>query len=76
MNKGPTMKQIHAATDFAPEMGPEDPVEYDKWFRAKVQESLDDPRPTIPHAQVMAEMEVIIAKAAARKAGNGKAAGV
>jgi hypothetical protein len=69
------MNQIHAATDFAPEMGPEDPVEYDKWFRAKVQQSLDDPRPTIPHEQVMAEMESIIAKAEARKAGNSQAAG-
>jgi hypothetical protein len=29
---------------------------YDRWFRAKVQESLDDPRPSVPHDQVMAEM--------------------
>lgn len=28
---------------------------YDKWFRAQVQESIDDPRPSIPHEQVMAE---------------------
>ena len=28
---------------------------YDKWFRAQVQESLDDPRPSIPHEEVMAE---------------------
>lgn len=33
---------------------------YDRWFRAKVQESLDDPRPNIPHDQVMAEMEAKI----------------
>ncbi len=33
---------------------------YDRWFRAKVQESLDDPRPTTPHDQVMAEMRGII----------------
>jgi DNA-damage-inducible protein J len=26
---------------------------YDKWFRAKVQEALDDPRPRIPHEEVM-----------------------
>ena len=26
---------------------------YDAWFRAKVQEALDDPRPRIPHAEVM-----------------------
>lgn len=28
--------------------------EYDAWFRAKVQEALDDPRPAIPHDQVEA----------------------
>jgi len=29
--------------------------EYDAWFRAKVQEALDDPRPAIPHEEVEAE---------------------
>jgi hypothetical protein len=29
---------------------------YDKWFRGQVQESLDDPRPNVPHAQVQEEM--------------------
>lgn len=33
---------------------------YDVWFRAKVREALDDPRPGIPHEQVMAEMQAII----------------
>ena len=28
---------------------------YDQWFRAQVQEAIDDPRPSIPHEQVMAE---------------------
>ena len=28
-----------------------DPDAYDAWFRAKVQEALDDPRPTTPHAK-------------------------
>ena len=36
---------------------------YDHWFRAKVRASLDDPRPSIPHDQVMAEMDAIIAEA-------------
>jgi len=39
---------------------------YDLWFRAKVQASIDDPRPTIPHDQVMAEMDAIIAEAGQR----------
>jgi len=33
---------------------------YDVWFRAKVREALDDPRPGVPHEQVMAEMQAII----------------
>ncbi|EFW77466.1 MULTISPECIES: type II toxin-antitoxin system RelB family antitoxin [Pseudomonas syringae group] len=33
---------------------------YDRWFRAKVQASLDDPRPNIPHDQVMSEMRALI----------------
>lgn len=38
---------------------------YDKWFREQVQESLDDPRPNVPHAQVQQEMAE--KKAALRK---------
>jgi hypothetical protein len=34
---------------------------YDVWFRAKVQEALANPGPGIPHDQVMAEMQAIIA---------------
>ncbi|QLG96645.1 stability determinant (plasmid) [Pseudomonas yamanorum] len=30
---------------------------YDLWFRARVQESLDDPRPSIPHDEAMAIIE-------------------
>ncbi len=30
---------------------------YERWFRAKVQESLDDNSPLIPHDQVMAEIQ-------------------
>lgn len=37
-----------------------DPNAYDAWFRAKVQEALDDPRPTVPHAQVMQEAQALI----------------
>ena len=29
-----------------------DSVAYDTWFRAKVQEALDDPRPTVPQEKV------------------------
>lgn len=37
-----------------------DPDAYDAWFRAKVQEALDDPRPAVPHAQVMQEAQALI----------------
>ncbi len=30
------------------------PAGHDAWFRAKVQEALDDPRPAIPHKKVEA----------------------
>jgi hypothetical protein len=33
---------------------------YDVWFRKKVQEALADPRPPIPHDQVVAEMRAIL----------------
>ncbi|HLD67760.1 MAG TPA: stability determinant [Pseudomonas sp.] len=45
----------------------EQAASYDRWFRAKVQASLDDPSPNIPHDQVMAEAEAIIAEAEARQ---------
>ena len=41
----------------------EQATSHDRWFRAKVQASLDDPAPNIPHDQVMAEAEAIIRKA-------------
>lgn len=44
----------------------EQAASYDRWFRAQVQASLDDPRPSIPHDQVMAEMDAIIAEAEKR----------
>lgn len=35
----------------------EQAASYDRWFRAKVQASIDDPRPSIPHDEAMAEVE-------------------
>ncbi|WP_283184386.1 type II toxin-antitoxin system RelB family antitoxin [Pseudomonas svalbardensis] len=43
---------------------------YDRWFRAKVQASLDDPRPNVPHDQVMADVRSLLkAKRTKRDAG-------
>ena len=38
------------------------PDAYDAWFRAKVQEALDDPRPTTSQPQVMQEAQALINK--------------
>ena len=43
-----------------------DNAAHDAWFRAKVREALDDPRPDTPHLEVAAEF------AARRKAASGK----
>lgn len=37
-----------------------DPEAHDAWFRAKVQEALADARPTVPHRQVMDEVQARI----------------
>lgn len=45
----------------------EEAAVYDRWFRAKVQASLDDPRPAAPHDEVMAKMRDFIE---AKRLGN------
>ena len=35
-------------------------VSYDRWFRAQVKASLDDPRSSIPHDEVMAAMRKLV----------------
>jgi len=39
-----------------------DPAVYDAWFRAKVQEAMDDDSPTIPHKKVMQDARALIDK--------------
>ncbi|WP_031230043.1 type II toxin-antitoxin system RelB/DinJ family antitoxin [Asticcacaulis sp. YBE204] len=41
---------------------------YDVWFREKVRESLEDTRPSVPHAQVMAEAQALIDSKRKRRA--------
>lgn len=44
---------------------------YDRWFREKVQASLDDHRPSAPHDEVMAKLrEIIEAKRRAHAPGT------
>jgi len=37
-----------------------DPESHDQWLRAKVREALADPRPGVPHRQVMDEAQALI----------------
>lgn len=39
---------------------PEAEAAYNEWFRKKVGASLADPRPPVPHDQVMAELDAIL----------------
>ncbi|MFK3668279.1 type II toxin-antitoxin system RelB/DinJ family antitoxin [Ochrobactrum teleogrylli] len=43
-----------------------DPETYDSWFRAKVREAMEDTRPTVPHSQVMDDVQSIIDRKRAR----------
>ncbi|UQZ91219.1 addiction module antitoxin [Deltaproteobacteria bacterium Smac51] len=43
-----------------PPVPPCTPEEYDEWFHAKVQEALDDPRPSIPHDEAMIHLEGLL----------------
>jgi hypothetical protein len=43
----------------------EQEVSYTAWLQAKVAASLADPRPAIPHDEVMAEMDALIDQIAA-----------
>lgn len=45
----------------------EQEVSYTAWLKAKIQASLNDPRPNIPHDQVMSEMNTIITEAEGRR---------
>ena len=51
-NLGAAMNTVLSPIDEA--------ASYDRWFRAKVQKSLDNPLPNIPHDQVMAEMRQML----------------
>ncbi len=48
---------------FTPAQG----AAYDAWFRAKVQEALDDPRPGISHEAMRRRMEELRAEARAKQ---------
>lgn len=46
----------------------EQAASYDQWFRAKVQEAMDDKRPRIPHDKVAQRIEKILAETRHKRA--------
>lgn len=48
----------------------EQEASYTQWLRAKVAASLADPRPAIPHDEVMAEMDALIDRIAAERSNH------
>lgn len=42
----------------------EQAASYDRWFRSKVQASLEDPRPSVPHDEAMARIRRAIEESA------------
>ena len=43
---------------------------YDKWFKAEIQEAIDDPRPNVSHEDVMRRMDERIAAIKTRRGRN------
>lgn len=43
---------------------------YDRWFHAKVNESLNDPRPSVPHDEVAGRMRALLADKAQKQRGR------
>jgi hypothetical protein len=55
-------------SDFETE---EEAASYDRWYRAKVQAALDDPRPPVPHDEAM----VLLGQMLEERRKNRRAAG-
>jgi len=46
----------------------EEEAAYNEWFRKKIEASLADPRPSIPHDEVMAEIDSLLEAKRAKRA--------
>jgi hypothetical protein len=44
----------------------EEEAAYNEWFRKKVEESIADPRPRVPHDEAMARVRATLEKAKAK----------
>jgi hypothetical protein len=59
----------YTASDAKPESvnGESSGDDYDRWFRAKVQKSIDNPAPRIPHDEAMAKLERMLGRDCPKK---------
>jgi hypothetical protein len=48
----------------------EQAVNYDRWFRAKVQEAIGSPKPRMPHDLAMAKVEALLDERRKARAGD------
>jgi hypothetical protein len=71
LKEGNQYMSERAHTALSPLISEFDTIEqeasYTEWLRAKVAASLADPRPAIPHDEVMAEMDALINGIAAKR---------
>lgn len=74
LKEGNLYMSEHASTALSPLVSEFETIEqeasYTEWLRAKVAASLADPRPAIPHDEVMAEMDALIDQIAAKRDQN------
>lgn len=61
-----TLEQLHATDSTGKAVsqamrGGDEAAAYNQWLASEIQASIDDPRPSIPHDEVMAGMDAEIA---------------
>jgi len=68
----PAEKVVNSRDDARAQVlrGAHEAAAYNQWLAAEIQEAIDDPRPSVPHDEVMARMDTRIArhKAGAKRA--------
>lgn len=57
----PITMKIQALDPLISEFDTQDQaISHDRWFRAQVQAAIDDPRPSVPHDEAMAQVRATI----------------
>lgn len=60
----PSEKVVNSRDDARAQVlrGAHEAAAYNQWLAAEIQEAIDDPRPSVPHDEVMARMDTRIAR--------------